>query len=463
MKRQVILIVMLLLLIGSTLFYQWKVYSLDDDNVAIPANQVINIQHAKGQFRIKQEIEDLPNQLFKLKIPDKLNDIQCDYGNNEICSLEDPYIEVKAEKIIFTYTIPAPKQKPKSFLLQDWLIQLEGVDVHSHIIQLSESNWREGSWVGNTRKAMRKEMDLLDYYYLEGIESDVTLFWQQKPLDSVEVHENTVLYATNASKIMEKINYEPFSGESLYLILTDQHKEISKDQLWIRQPKDNMKDLHQQVIMNDLIHTFSFKPEEEWLSEVLAAMIIDETPRNPKAKKMYTELNQYLSKQQFEKWTQTLRSFKQKQLKSEDLDMMLSDILNGEIRFFTRNTVKDKPFLTLIRDDPRKLVFNGEDRGEIIVLQQNDQWLIDAIPLLKSLNFQVQITDQHTIQADRGKIHYQFYPEKRFFDLNEQRYGIDKAPVQFYQEMIMMEIPFIPTLFNVEIETDANTIRIKEK
>lgn len=463
MKRQMILIVMLLLLIGSTLFYQWKVYSLDDDNVAIPANQVIDIQHAEGNFQITQEIEALPNQLFKLKIPDKLNDIQCDYGNNDICSVKDPQIEVKEEKIIFTYTITAPKQKPKSFLLQDWLIQLEGVDVQSHTIQLSEFDWIEGSWVGNTRKVTRKEMDLLDYYYLEGIESYVTLYWQQKPLHNVEVHGDVVLYANKTNKSMEKVNYESFSGEPLYLILTDQHKEINKDRLWIRQSRGKMIDLHQQVVMIDLIHTFSFKPEEEWLSEVLAAMIIDEPPRDSKAKKMYTELSQYLSKQQVEKWTQTLRSFKQKQLKSEDLDLMLSDILNGEIRFFTRNSVKDKPFSPLLRADSRKVLFNGEDRGEINVLQQNDQWLIDAIPLLKALNFRVELTEQHTIQADRGKIHYRFYPEKRFFDLNEQRYGIDKAPLQIYQEMIMMEIPFIPTLFNVDIEQDANTIQIKEK
>ncbi|MFS0614908.1 hypothetical protein [Lederbergia ruris] len=463
MKRHIILTLILLFLTGSTLFYQWKVYSSNNGKVTISANEVVYMKHVQGQIQIKQVIKDLPNQLFKLKIPDKLNDIKCNVGNNQICSLKSSHIEVEEEEISFTYTITTPKQKPKSFLLEDWLIQLEGVDIQSHKIQLSEFDWKEGSWVGNTRETTKKKMDLLDYYYLEGLEKDVILYWQQKPLHIVDLHDEVSLFSTKESKKMGKINYRPFSEEPLYLILTDQHKEIKKDRLWIMPPEDNGKDLQQQWVIMDIENAFLFKSEEEWLAEVLAAVILGEPPKDSKAKKMYTEIDRYFSIEQVEEWKQMLRTYTQKQLKSRDLDLMLSEILGGKIRFFTHNTEKDQPFSPLIQYDSRKVRLNGKDIGEFDVFHKNDKWLMDVLPLLKALDFQTQIMDQNMVQADKGKIHYRFYPNKRFFDLNGQRYGIGEAPVIFCQETILMEIPFIHTLFNVEIEQDANTIHIKEK
>ncbi|OAK67084.1 hypothetical protein [Lederbergia galactosidilytica] len=463
MKKNIILIIMLFLLTVSTLIYQWKAYSVNDEKAVIVADESVYLKHVQGQFQIKQVIGPLPNQKYELQIPDKLKDVKCENRSNESCTLENSRIEVKEEEITLTYTLPAPKQKPKSFLLEDWLIHLEGVDIQAHKIQLSEFNWKKGSWVGNTKETTMKEMELLDYYYLEGIEDEVVLYWQQKPLDIIHNHEEIVLYSSKENKPAKSINYTPFSQEPLYLILTDQHKAIKNERLWIMRPEDNMQDLQRQLVMMDIQNVFTFKPAEEWLSEVIAALVINVQPQSAKAKKMYGELDRSLSEEQMKEWHQQLRSFDQKQLESKDLDLMLSDILGGKIRFFTDNKVKENPFSPLIIYDSRKVFLNGKDIGEINVLHKNDKWLIEAVPLLKALNYQVALTDSQNVQADKGKIHYRFYPDKRYFDLNDQRYGIGEAPVTFAQETIMMEMAIIPTLFNIEIVQDTTTIQIKEK
>ncbi|MCJ7839532.1 hypothetical protein MUB24_01135 [Lederbergia sp. NSJ-179] len=462
MQRFIFLITMLFFLTGSLLFYQWKAYSSQNENPVITGEETIQIKHRNGQFQIKQTIHHLPNQNFKLNIPGKIEKIKCEDGEEFGCSIENNQVEVRNGEMTFTYSIPDSKQEVKSFLLQDWLIQLVDVNIQSHHIQLSEFSWRAGNWISNTKEIAKEKVDLLDYYYFDVKDDKVILYWQQEPLELVDLHEKLIMYSSYDPKKLAEVKFEPMSQKNLFIIISNQYKEGKNDHFMMIHPQDNMKDIQRQLIRTDIENRFSFLPEEKWLSNVLSSLIVDDPPKDAKANKMFLELKNNLSEKQLKDWNHSIRSFEQNTLESKNLDQILSDISGGKIRFFTHNAKKDSPFVSFLRYDPRKVFINGTENNQINILQQNEKWLMDFLPLLEALHYHVQMKDHDIIEVEKGEVHYRFYPNKRYFDLNDKRYGTTEPPVLFTQQAMLIDIPFISILLNVEVKNAPDGFYIKK-
>ncbi len=108
---------MLFLLTVSTLIYQWKAYSVNDEKAVIVADESVYLKHVQGQFQIKQVIGPLPNQKYELQIPDKLKDVKCENKSNESCTLENSRIEVKEEEITLNLYYSCSKTKTEKFFI----------------------------------------------------------------------------------------------------------------------------------------------------------------------------------------------------------------------------------------------------------------------------------------------------------------------------------------------------------
>ncbi|MEC2324169.1 hypothetical protein [Lederbergia lenta] len=178
-------ILMLLILTSSLIFWQWKGYSSSEDKVEekLDIQQTININHQKEGLFVEQIISNIEETSVKLSIPSQVIDITCgfDQAKCEWTDQKEIQLAVDEGRLIFHYSLPIP-QSADSFLLNNWTVKLHNQSIASTKIQLSETQWRSGSWQADAKLNGLKEMNLVDYYVFEKFGEAPLLYWQREKL-----------------------------------------------------------------------------------------------------------------------------------------------------------------------------------------------------------------------------------------------------------------------------------------
>ncbi|WP_062105179.1 hypothetical protein [Bacillus niameyensis] len=462
MKKIFFLFVILIGLVGSLLVYQWNVYSSGKNNDETNATQNFRIQHRKGMFHIEQTLSNLNDQNYKIIQPKNIEDIQCFTNDETSCFQGSANVEVKNGELKFTYSIKAPN-KSESFLWELPYIKLKDVQLSSTHIQLNEFDWRDGEWVSEADRQVRKKMNLLDYYVFDQTPNVPALYWQSKQLEKIEVNQNLVIFTSpelKKSLDFKRMDVEKLNKQQKYVVITDEHKETVSGRLHIMNKPSNKEALERELMLVDLESSYSFAKNEKWLQELIVAIMNDSPPKGEKAKKMFTEWSNTLTKEQIKLWKDLFQSIPEGKLDSVMLDEVLSEATGHKVIFFVSNANEQNPFSPIIFYDSRDVFVKDVQLTDIYISHVKDKSIIELLPLLKALNYSTHIKDQ-TFIAEKGAIQYQFYPDKRYFDLNGDRYGSKNPVIVTKNGQSFIELYLIETLFNVEIVEEEGKISIE--
>lgn len=462
MKKIYFLFVILIGLVGSLLMYQWNVYSSGENDDETKATQNFRIQHRKGMFYIEQTLSNLNNQNYKMIQPKNIEDIQCFNKDETSCHEGSANVEAKNGELKFTYSIKAPN-KSKSFLWELSYIKLKDVKITSTQIQLNEFDWRDGEWVSDADRQIRKKMNLLDYYMFDQTTDVPALYWQSRPLEKIEVNQNLVIFASpelNKSFDFKRINVDKLNNQQKYVVITDEHSKTVSGRLHIMNKPSNKEAFEKELMLVDLESSYSFAKNEKWLKDLIVAIMHDSPPKGAKAKKMFVEWNNTLTEEQIMLWEELFQSIPDGKLNSVMLDDVLSEATGHEVIFFSSNANEQHTFSPIFFYDSRDVFVKDALLTDIHISHIKDKSIIELLPLLKALNYSTYVKDR-TIIAEKGAIQYQFYPDKRYFDLNGDRYGTKNPVIMTKGDQTFIELYLIETLFNVEIVEEEEEIRIE--
>ncbi|MCJ8006154.1 stalk domain-containing protein [Lederbergia wuyishanensis] len=465
MKNVIFFFITLVCLIGGLLLYQWVGYSTHKEEAVQNIQQTIQIKHTKDRFQIEQTITGIEGKKYTIKVPKGTRDIYCINNDKNECNVSAANkIVLDAGYVTFSYEMSI-SQDAKSLLLENYSFKLQDIEIASTKVQISDSIWRKGNWISSSENTNMRKMDLVDYYVIENKGTEPLLYWQTEPLSRIEVNKKLIIYANS------KIDYDLLKneeklpiqneGEVIHIVLSNIHEEVEKDNFLILSAKKQQHEVRERFT-NAFIHSF-FKNSSDFalVTDLISSIILNKAIGDSKSRKMYEELTDKITSEQLNSWKDKVFNLPSHKISQNKLDKLLEEVTGFKSSFFTENASNEETVIPLSFFDKRELNIMDKKIEDVKIIHEKGKIMIEFVPLLKELQFDVMEEDNDVFRAEKGAIKYRFYPNKRIFELNEQKYGMSHAPVVDIGGHSFIPINLVNTLLNVKITESETKIEIR--
>ncbi|RST60863.1 hypothetical protein D5F11_005830 [Siminovitchia terrae] len=461
-KRIIRFSLFLAFVIGCILFIQWKGYHSVEDAAVLNIEQTFTIRHTQDEFVIKQSIENLPEGKYHIHYPPKAKDIDCQLGEDHVCKWEDgknSQLKVKEGPLTFTYKLKAP-MKVNSFLLEDWGITIKEAPSASTRIQLTEQNWRNGSWATGADLAGKEKMEGLDYYVFKAEGLIPPLFWQEQALVPMEMNQHLTIYSEGKPSLKRSIFEKLVPDEKIFVIMSNNISELTETDKLIFVP-GGKKNVEKQLASLLLAKKLSFTDEKEWMLDLLVSSLTHTPAHSNKVEKMRETIFSVLTKEQADRWLENILSTDSKTITSQLLDELLEDTAGIKTDFFQKNADMSKPFQPFYFLDKRKIYINGKKADKINILLQNDRTYISFVPLIEMLGFHVLDSSKpKELMIGKNGDKYHFIFSKKLFFKNGQQFGFQRNPFSMDHNEVYFDTAALKGLFDLEVEENSQEINI---
>ncbi|MBS4189103.1 hypothetical protein KHA94_02585 [Bacillus sp. FJAT-49705] len=469
-KSILLVLIAMTTFIGGMLLWQWKAYSKQNDlnsESSERAIQEITVYSNEKELQISQKISGLMSgKEYKVSKPDSLFRWSCKDKKGKPCDSgdENPYtFKANQNELVFEYTIPV-QTNGSAFLLNEWVTSIPDLVITSSSIEIIDNARRGGTWIAGAPIKGFKEMDLIDYYYFEGIGNASSLYWQPKPIQMKQSNMEKVFYYggqglenMNHIQEMKRLKGIPFVS----VVFTDQYREENGKGIMIVSPKTNEDELNQKLINYYFEKKFKdISSDQNWIIDVFTSYTTNQAAKTAKGKAIIEELGNKLSEEE-------LNSFFKKASESSEiltlkqLDHYLSELKGWKSKFFVSNGESTESIIPLYFYDFRKVIVSGKEEKDIEVVIEQDKRLFPFVQTMKALGYDVQIlSDKETILLAKGSNSYRFFLNRNIFIYNEEDYGLLESPLLNVNGNIYMNKEWIETLFKVNIEVGNEEINI---
>lgn len=460
-KVSILMISGLMIIICAVVFWQWHVYSKDSDKPAEPKEELSIIASVKvdaNQLRVKQTFQGLDaNRRYEALIPAQVSEIKCTDAGGKPC--EDGVAKLpKGKDIQFEYMIKTGSGF--SLLLNDWMVVLKDAAVTKSRIEIVDHYNRKGTWAAGLPLKGFKQTELLHYYVFEGVNSNPSLYWQEKPLFKLSGQKEIQYYTSQKDQaIYEFDSLEILSGQHLSVVITDGQRSVLGNGLLLAGNKLTDKELERDMAIALLASKFETEMGMEGFTlETLASLVIKQEPENAKSKTMAAELRNTLSA---EETVDFITYFSEEEhLDGNLLDEYLSSIRGMNTKFFLQNRQENQEVYPLLFTDTRSVIVNEMESDELEVVVRGDKHLFPLVPTLGALGYKTNIgTDFTVMEFSSDTRNYHFNLKDKTFILNGQSFGLLENPFQYIHGEWYLEKYWFPGIFKVEItENDDSFI-----
>src|SRR5690606_6167839 len=121
LKRIIFYFIILVILIGGLLIYQWENFSSTSSEKVNTIQQSIKIKHTQNKLQVEQTMTGMKEKSYTIKIPDNVSNFTCVNMNeaerNEAeCNLDKSNLLIlEDEKVTFQYDLPVDEKVKVSF------------------------------------------------------------------------------------------------------------------------------------------------------------------------------------------------------------------------------------------------------------------------------------------------------------------------------------------------------------
>lgn len=452
-KVSILMISGLIIIICAVVFWQWQVFSKDSDKAAEPKEELSITAAVKveaNQLRVKQTFQGLDaNRKYEALISAQLSEIKCKDAEGNPC--EDAFGKLpKGTDIQFEYVI---KSGPGfSLFLNDWLIVLKDAAVSKSRIEIVDHYNRKGTWASGLPLKGFKQTELLHYYVFEGVNSNPSLYWQEKPLIKLNGQKEIQYYTSQKEQaIYEFPSLATLADNHLSVVITDGQRSVHGNGLLLAGNKLTDKEVEQELataLMASKLGTE--RGREGFILDTLASLVIKREPENAKSKAMAAELKNTLSAEE----TVDFISYfsKERQLDASALDEYLSSVKGRNTKFFLQNSTGDQEVFPLLFTDPRSVIVNGKVRDGLEVVVKNDEHLFPLVPTMAALGYKTKLgTDVTVMEISSAGRNYSFNLKNKTFMIDGQNFGLLENPFQYINGEWFLEKRWFHGIFKVKI------------
>ncbi|WP_057769608.1 stalk domain-containing protein [Cytobacillus dafuensis] len=469
-KSIILVLIAMTTFIGGMLLWQWKAYSkqnnLNNESTE-RAIQEITVHSNEKELQISQKIIGLTSgKEYKVSKPDSLFHWSCKDKEGKACDSGDENpntFKANQNQLVFEYTIPV-QTNGSAFLLNEWVTNIPDLAITSSSIEIIDKARRGGTWIAGAPIKGYKEMDLIDYYYFDGIGIPSSLYWQPKPIQKKQSEmEKVFLYGSqgleNMNHFQEIKSLKGFPFVSV--VFTDQYHEENGKGIMIVSPNTNEDELKQKLINYYFEKKFKdISKDQYWIIDVFTSYTINEAAKTTKGKAILEELGNKLSEEELNSFFKKASECSE-MLTLKQLDHYLSELKGWKSKFFISNGERTDSIIPLYFYDFRKVIVSGKEEKGIEVVIDQEKRLFPFVQTMEALGYDVQVlSDKETIFLAKGRNSYRFFLNQNIFIYNEEDYGLLESPLLNINGNIYMNKEWIETLFKVNIEVGNEEINI---
>jgi hypothetical protein len=459
---------LLMMAIGGMLFWQWNVYSKKEGSPVqekkLLSEQVLIMSDENRALNIKHTIKKIQKGSYKLLNP--LNvDIKCE--NPKACEITtDGQLLVKkySSEVTFRYSIPFASNA-RAFLLQNWAIQLNGIEMGKTRVELTLKFNRKGDWGAGGQLIGKTKKEYINYYVFQNDGPIFPIYHQVNELAYNKISDKIHVYYDTSIPFerdkLEKVLTDLPQFSSATVILTNQHKEVMDDTFMILPAMPNYQALSEKLFVRHIEKIFPFKNKnEKWLQSVLANVMYNKSFGGEKVKLLTATLRKELGANGIETFADTVKNMK-KPLSAVSLDDAFSKVKGLKTHFFSQNHRENTPFYPLRYEDNRKILVNRNVIKDGLIYFENKR-LYPFQQVVTMLDYEYSVIDQNQILLSKNDNLLRFFLNENVFIYNEEDYGVRTNPLTKIGNKIYIEEEWLQDLFGVTIKNQADTILIEE-
>ncbi|KQL54743.1 hypothetical protein AN964_15340 [Heyndrickxia shackletonii] len=449
-------VIILTVIITSVIFFQWRSYSSGQNKEqSKKVDADFSIKHQNNQLTIQQTFHHLAPQTYEVAFPVKINNFKCTTGSGENCewvNSNKSKLKMNSNTVTFTYKLNV-EQNSNFLVLNNWFIHFKKLKMDKIKIQLSDSEFQNGTWISGGKNIAFKHLDFIDYYVFAGAGKVPTLIWTNHKLLKMRVNDWLTVYHDKS------VNIPVFHFDKIYRLKN--HQQIS---VYFTNDKPtrqfgslimlNRKDVSklEPMIVQSYINN-EFPDTEKWLRDIIASSILRKPLGSKKTQKMYGELAQALKDNELDKWMNEVINLKKEKIQANDLDFLLQKIIGLRTYFFQENNHETDHIQPIQFLDPHVVKIDGQPIKDLKIIFQNEKRLYPLEKTILALGYTINFSKNGSIiEVEKPNQQFQFIKNSHIFYYNNEKYGVLKDPIMELHHQYYMEENWLKQLFNVSID-----------
>ncbi|MGR3763743.1 hypothetical protein [Rossellomorea sp. NS-SX7] len=458
----------MVLAIAGILFFQWNGFLSGSAEVSriSEVNQTFTIKHMGNGFFITQEVHFVSGNQKEMKIgwPENATNFECvDEDGDRCLSKEHGEFSIKVkeeenEKLTITYKLERQLAKG-NLLLRDWYPVLSSAIPVKTTINIIEETARHAAWISGYKDSKHEEMDFIDYYSFNGsgLPSDLLLYSGE-----LNLYEDERVRVYSKEKTNYNMGEAEYSDSGFVTVVIDDGIPAHETENLLIMGKDQSQSILMQKVNWGLKQQkYSASYQESWLKEFMASMIMKSPQGSPKALKVYQELENGLTVNQFAAFRQLLMEERSTMIQAGRMDVLLKQATNFTSSYITEMTKHKGKEIPFVLKASQTVILNGKPLNGADLIQYKRDELISMTEVLQAAGIEFKYLQEGIIYSIKGGNSYRFFIDKDYFIINEENYGLLTKPVQRIGGTVFMDVEWLEKLFKMEIERTSTNINIQ--
>jgi hypothetical protein len=457
----------LALIITGTIFFQYHAYSSDLETGIgdFHYSQEIEIVYRENSLDIRQHFKNLPNQKVKIKWPEKATNPSCFIESENSCdrlSDEVSYFakgETKSQSV--SYIIPIEGGLKNKMLLQNVFATLINGEASYSIVHISTDSKVNGQWITGLPLVGQQQLSLVNYTMFKGNGTVQDLYWQAGKLKVQEQTPILSIYAQQSipNDFLKSLESLQFLNDEHIAIIQEKSPVTAHDERLLFLPTLTAQAVEQEVILSQIKSQFKFVDSPEWLPEVVASYLVNDSIGGDKTKKMVKTLNDYMTDSQQQAWQEKLKNLGEEPLSPDTLDKYLSQALDAKTSYFTLNAAQKDGTYPLLFEDARDVYVDDVLKEDVHVILYEGQVLYTADTLLPYLGYSAE-EGKNGYYVNSEHRTFRFPKEPGFYVFNQRRYATISEPIIKIADHYYVEEAWLQRLFLVELQKKDERIQV---
>lgn len=464
MKYMISFFSLLVLLISGMLFFQFQVYSNQEemDQGDFFYTQEIEIVYRDGSLDIRHHLKNLPNQNVNINWPKQAESPECFIETENSCvRLSEDKTKFNAGDIqnqSISYIIPVEGGLKNNQLLNNIFVTLENGHVTYSTVHITTDQHIAGSWVTGLPLLGQQSLSLVNYSMFSGTGPVNELYYQANNLQLQKKTDLISIYSphTIPEEFIEQLNELKFlNDEHISIVHVPNLSGVNSNRILFTKNL-SLESLNNDVILTQLRMKYQFGELPSWVSEVIASFLTDNLIGGEKAQEVAMTLKSRMTQEQMDLWVEKLLNLEGQTITAQLLDEQLSEVFSNYTQYFQSNLTTDGAF-PLFFNDNRQLVVNGNVTDDTDVIFKDGQVLYSADTLLAHLGYDVRIGDKGFYVNNEVR-KFRFPQNHGFYVYNERRFNTVSEPIKVIAGKYYIEESWLQQLFYVEINKRKDII-----
>lgn len=468
MKIIISFLSMLLIVTNSVLLlFQYHVYSsgLEEEGQVFSYEQEIEMKFQTNKISIKQHFSNLPKEQMTISWPISSENRSCELTLTDSCNRisEDlaSFKEGETSKQSISYEIPLNDGLKEGQVITGFLAKIEKGRVSNTTLHLTDEVKRGGMWISGLPIIGSASLELIDYTLFLGKGSLSELYWQKEAIpvkyenEYFTVHSNEEL-SEDVRTLLDQLNIP--NSEHITVLFTENKHDVKSSRIAFIHNRD-ISSVERELIVKNVQAKYGLSLDNPLIAEVLSSFLMDSPIGSEKSKWMYETLKNYFTESQLSNWKSAL--LKHKKLNAEQIDKILSKIIEYKTSFFALNEQYGDEQFPLLLEDSRTVFIDELPQEKMSVLFKDGKVLFEAKPMLTELGYTLNDTDKG-LYVQNATQAFRFPIQEPFYVLNEKRYDAMSEPFERIGSEFYIEEAWMIRLFLLNVEKKEKRIKITQ-